>query len=264
MANTAILRYKVEPVIRAGLEEEFAQSFGSRVLALPGGAVREFDAVSNDGTVVVSIKTSSGLTSGGNIPGGKINGCIADLYYLSLLKAPVRRLVLTNPQFHAIFTKRMAGAMPEGVEVRLVPLPPDLQAEVDGVIARPARRSTAAKPSKKLPPQSKRRRRPRVRNGSGICPDVRGQLSSDASHTELQGSPKPQVSPVRKTSTNGHRRYSAGAHALIGDRRRRPHRVSGAGLHPSATQPSRLPGAWRVRTTGVSWTGRGGRVGRRP
>lgn len=134
MANTAILRYKVEPVIRAGLEEEFLQPFTSQVLTLPGGAVREFDAVSDDGTVVVSIKTSSGLTCGGNIPSGKINGCIADLYYLSLVDAPVRRLVLTNPEFHEIFTKRIAGALPEGVEVKLLPRPPELQAEVDGVI----------------------------------------------------------------------------------------------------------------------------------
>jgi hypothetical protein len=133
MANTAILRTKVEPVIRAGLESEFTQRFTSQVLSLPGGASREFDAVSADGTVVVSIKTSSGLTSGGHIPGGKINGCI-DLYYLSLLSAPVRRLVLTNPEFYEIFVKRMTGALPEGVEVRLVPLPPELQTEVDLVI----------------------------------------------------------------------------------------------------------------------------------
>jgi len=134
MANTAILRYKVEPVIRAELEKEFTQSFTSQVLRLQGGATREFDAVSADRTVVVSIKTSSGLTSGGNIPNGKINGCIADLYYLSLLDAAVRRLVLTNPEFYKILVRRIAGALPEGVEVKLVPLPSDLQAEVDRVI----------------------------------------------------------------------------------------------------------------------------------
>lgn len=134
MANTAILRYKVEPVIRSVLKTEFGQPFTSQVLELPGGAVREFDAVSADRKVVVSIKTSSGLTSGGNIPGGKINGCIADLYYLSLIDAPVRRLVLTNREFHEIFQRRMAGALPDGVEVRLVSLPADLQDEVDRVI----------------------------------------------------------------------------------------------------------------------------------
>lgn len=33
-----------------------------------------------------------------------------------------------------IFTKRMSGALPEGVELTLVPLPPGLQTEVDRVI----------------------------------------------------------------------------------------------------------------------------------
>ncbi len=60
VANTAILRYKVEPVICAALEKEFGQPFSSRVLPLSGGATREFDAVSADGAVVVSIKSSSG------------------------------------------------------------------------------------------------------------------------------------------------------------------------------------------------------------
>lgn len=135
MANTAMLRYKVEPHVRAKLEQEFGQSFSSKRLPLPGGATREFDAVSHDGSVVVSIKTSSGLTSGGRRPAGKINSCTADLYYLSLLDAPVRRLVLTNPDFHEIFTTVMRGAIAAGVTVELVELPPELQAEVDSVIA---------------------------------------------------------------------------------------------------------------------------------
>jgi len=77
MANTALLRYKVEPYIRDKLEDEFGQPFSSKGLPLPGGATRKFDAVSVDGTVVVNIKTSSGLTSGGKRPGGKINSCTA-------------------------------------------------------------------------------------------------------------------------------------------------------------------------------------------
>jgi hypothetical protein len=135
MANTAMLRYKVEPVIRARLEVEFGQPFASTVLALPAGARREFDAVSGDRTIVASIKTSSGLTSGGNLPTGKIKSCIADLYYLSLVLADVRRLVLTNPEFFNIFMNRMEGAIAPGIEVVLSPLGSELQAEVDLVMA---------------------------------------------------------------------------------------------------------------------------------
>ncbi|MEO5679491.1 MAG: hypothetical protein ABIS47_07480 [Acidimicrobiales bacterium] len=139
MANTAILRSKVEPVIRGLLEAEFGQPFSSQILTLPAGARREFDAVSSDGTVVVAIKTSSGLTSGGNLPGGKINSCITDLYYLSLLDAPIRRLVLTNPEFYEIFRHRMQGAQAPGISVVLMPLDPKLQAEVDAVILQASR-----------------------------------------------------------------------------------------------------------------------------
>lgn len=135
MANTALLRYEVEPYIRAQLETQFGKVFRSQRLPLPGGATREFDAVSGDGSIVVSIKTSSGLTSGGNLPGGKIKAAIADLYYLSLISAPTRWLVLTNPEFHEIFTSVMDGAVSPGIEVRLMPLPAELQARVDGVIA---------------------------------------------------------------------------------------------------------------------------------
>jgi hypothetical protein len=146
MANTSILRTKVEPVIREALAAEFGQPFSSQILALPGGAAREFDAVSADRRIVVSIKTSSGLTSGGHLPGGKINSCIADLYYLSLLTAPVRRLVLTNPDFFEIFTTRMAGALAPGIEIVAMPLPSDLQRQVDLVIADASREMSRLAP----------------------------------------------------------------------------------------------------------------------
>jgi hypothetical protein len=62
--------------------------------------------------------TSSGFTSGGT-PAG-IKGCIADLYYLSLVDAPVRRLVLTNPQSYEILFTNAGRALPEGVDVWLL------------------------------------------------------------------------------------------------------------------------------------------------
>ena len=43
-------------------------------------------------------------------------------------------LVLTNPQFFDIFTKRMRGALVSGVDVVLMPLSVELQAEVDEVV----------------------------------------------------------------------------------------------------------------------------------
>ncbi len=89
--------------------------------------------MSVDATVVASIKSASGKTSGGNVPSGKINDCLAELYYLSLVGAPTRFLVLTTPEFFEIFAKKTQGAVAEGIEIICIRLPPEMQAKVDAV-----------------------------------------------------------------------------------------------------------------------------------
>lgn len=139
MANTAFLRYTVEPWVRQRLAETYGQSFSPRVLRLNPGGTHEFDAVSADESVVAGIKSNSGLTSGGNHPTGKVATCLNEVYYLTQVSAPTRLLVLTNPQFHAIFTRVTTGAIADGVEVVLVPLPAEMQQEVDRVTKRASR-----------------------------------------------------------------------------------------------------------------------------
>jgi hypothetical protein len=136
LANTAYLRYFVEPWIRAQLEARYGQSFESKILRLQPGGGHEFDAVSEDGSVVASIKTSSGLTSGGNHPVGKVAACLNDIYYLSLIGAKVRLLILTNPEFHSLFMKTSQGKIASGIEVELMALPLDIQVDVDAISKR--------------------------------------------------------------------------------------------------------------------------------
>ncbi|MGH8923857.1 MAG: hypothetical protein ACRDWA_04330 [Acidimicrobiia bacterium] len=81
MANTRYLTTVVETWVRSQLDERFGQPFPNRRLRLLTGREIKFDAVSADAAVVAAIKTSSGLTSGGNFPTGKVNSCIADLWY---------------------------------------------------------------------------------------------------------------------------------------------------------------------------------------
>ena len=135
MANTMVMKRKVEDFVRAVLCEEYGQPFESKFLRLTTGGRHEFDAVSADGQIVTSIKASSGLTSGGRIPSGKIKDSLAELYYLSLVDAPVRILVLTTPAFHELFAHFVKGALPNTIKLRLITLPPDLQREVDVVVA---------------------------------------------------------------------------------------------------------------------------------
>ena len=134
MADTTYLRRVVETYVRDQLSREFQQTFSARFLPLQPGGRHEFDAVSEDRGVVASIKAASGLTAGGRNPSGKIKDCIAELYYLSLVEAPIRRLVLTTPAFFAIFAKSTAGAVARGIEVVCVPLPAEMQLEVDKIV----------------------------------------------------------------------------------------------------------------------------------
>ena len=88
MADTTFLKNEVEEYVRAQLKLEYATTFTSRMLQLVPGGMHEFDAVSADGRIVAGIKASSGLTSTGKNPSGKINSAVAELYYLSLVDAP--------------------------------------------------------------------------------------------------------------------------------------------------------------------------------
>jgi len=135
MANTSYLRKVVERYVRSQLQEEYGQPFASVVLPLTTGGTHEFDAVSEDGTIVVSIKSSSGLTATGRNPSGKIKDSIAELYFLSLVPAVERQLILTTPAFFDIFMKVMKNKIAPGISVRRIPLPVDIQLEVDKIVA---------------------------------------------------------------------------------------------------------------------------------
>lgn len=132
MAQTQFLTRNVEEYVRQELERQFGQPFGKlhmpidqRSDGLP--ATHEFDAVSADGQIVADIKSSTGKTSSGKYPSGKVAVAYKDLYFLSLVKAKRRILVLTDPDFYEIFESNSDGKLMPGLELMLVPLPPELQ-----------------------------------------------------------------------------------------------------------------------------------------
>lgn len=133
MADTTYLTREVEDYVRSELAQRFDQPISKARIKLRTGGSHEFDAVSSDGTVVASVKSASGRTSGGRAPAGKIKDSIAELYYLSLVEAPTRLLVLTTPEFFDIFRRTTEGAVADGIEVVCIPLPPEMQQQVDAV-----------------------------------------------------------------------------------------------------------------------------------
>ena len=135
MADTRYLTTTVEDYVRSVLAQKHGTTFEKVSLTLTTGGKHEFDAVSADRAIVASIKATSGKTASGKMPQGKFNNALAELYYLSLVEAPQRMLVLTYPPFAALLKTKIAGALPSGIVIETVPLPPDMQTIVDRVLA---------------------------------------------------------------------------------------------------------------------------------
>lgn len=134
MASTSALQEAIEWV-RGELAREVGVSFSKDLVGLTTGGSRRFNAVAADRSVVATVMNSSGATSGGKKPVGKIRGAIAELYYLSLIDAPQRQLIVTNAEFHDYLLHELDGALAPGILVRHVALPPELAERVAGVTA---------------------------------------------------------------------------------------------------------------------------------
>lgn len=136
MAKTTELKTKVEPYVRKELEKLYlGHTFTEKPLPLRRkkdntSAIHKFDAVSGDNTIVASIKSHSWLTSGGNLPSGKIAQIYRSLYFLSLADAKVKLLILTDREAYNGFLKESDGKLAEGVGIIFCPLQPELQATV--------------------------------------------------------------------------------------------------------------------------------------
>lgn len=130
MANTSTATTLVGNYVRSELEAQYRMPFRKRQLQLAPGGMREFNAVSDDTRVVASIKYSGGRTSSGQSPAAKIQAGIAELYFLSLIDAERKLLILTTPEFHTLFREHMQDKIASGIDVVHLPLPAELQAQV--------------------------------------------------------------------------------------------------------------------------------------
>ena len=136
MADTRYLKTEVESYIRSRLAGEFKVSFASRDVALRTGGIHEFDAVAADDSVIGAIKTAGGPTSSGGNPSGKIKDCEAELYCLTLVEASTKLLILTSPPFYRVLTNRLRDRLADGIQLKLIELPPAMQAEVERIQGR--------------------------------------------------------------------------------------------------------------------------------
>ena len=86
MANTTVL-LKVENWIRrTALKKKFGQSISTKLLPLRGDGKFEFDAVSEDGSIVALISTSGSMTQSEKPGVGKIHKIRSDALWLLMLQ----------------------------------------------------------------------------------------------------------------------------------------------------------------------------------
>ena len=137
MADTQFLKTKIEDHVRGWLQARFGQPFGKVFLPLVGVQGKpkkhEFDAVSQDRSIVCGIKTASWLTSGGKRGSGKVQGAYTELYFLNLVQAREKYLVLTDPDFFRCFEQECTGRLAIGIGLLHCPLPDELCREIDGI-----------------------------------------------------------------------------------------------------------------------------------
>lgn len=152
MANTVELKTKIEPFIRVELAKYYpGHTFTEKLLPLlkrKDGtyAVHNFDAVSEDNSIVASIKSHSWLTSGGKRPSGKVGEIYQSLYLLSLVQAHTKLLILTDRETYEGFLRLCDGKIAEDISIRLIPLSPELQLLVNGVKQKASQEMSNRKP----------------------------------------------------------------------------------------------------------------------
>jgi hypothetical protein len=137
MANTTEYNRAEDYIREKALKDQFGQTFVKKRLIVGKKADgtyadHEFDAVSSDGKIVTSIKAHSGRTSGKKNPVGKIMSTFTEVLFLSLVQEGEKKyLILTDPEFYNIFRQKADGKLPIGIQILHLPLPPEVQEQVN-------------------------------------------------------------------------------------------------------------------------------------
>lgn len=133
MANTAKLRYLIEPYVRSELEKIYlGHIFTEKRLPLhkkKNGtyAYHNFDAVSDDNSIIASIKSHSWFTSGGKLPSGKIGQIYQSIYFMNLVTAKTKLMIFTDFETYERFKEYSNGKLDDSIEIKYIKLSEELQ-----------------------------------------------------------------------------------------------------------------------------------------
>jgi hypothetical protein len=128
MADTRVQLEAEDWVRREWLPKQFGQRFSRERLRLESGGVFDFDAVSADERIVVTISTSAGKTSSGKHAVGKLMKLRSDMLFLTMLSGERQRISLVTDQtmLDMLTKERAGGRVPRNIEFLHAPLPAEL------------------------------------------------------------------------------------------------------------------------------------------
>jgi len=110
------------------LPKKFGQQFVKKKLSLRSGGKFEFDGVSLDGRIAVSISTSCGITSGGKKASPKLHKMRSDALFLLLADVEQRVLVFSDQcMLDLCQREKNAGRFPHEIDIIPVQLPSELE-----------------------------------------------------------------------------------------------------------------------------------------
>jgi hypothetical protein len=136
MADTMKAAKNIENWIRTEfLPKKYGQAFAKRKLGVQSGAQIEFDAVSEDGTIVCIISTSPGKTTDGK-PDADVLAKIREkaLWTISLNEKPETIVfAFTDKTMGELLKEEKGnGRFPKHIKTLLVKLPAELEAKLAG------------------------------------------------------------------------------------------------------------------------------------
>jgi len=131
MADTR-MQLEVEDYVRRNwMVQQFGTRFSRERLVLRSGGVFDFDAVSEDRSIVATISTSGAKTAGGNNAVGKILKLRSDMLFLTMVEAKRRLIILTERDMCDQCEREAAGGrVPPEIEFDCAIIPDELRARL--------------------------------------------------------------------------------------------------------------------------------------
>lgn len=105
---------KEENFVKETMEKETNHKLSEKALILGTKSdgtpkLHKFDLVSEDGTIVIEVKSGKGIVGQNNRNSAGLSICSEACYFLSKVKAKLKILALTDRNMYDIFTKESDG-----------------------------------------------------------------------------------------------------------------------------------------------------------